>query len=250
MRALTAPLMIWGAFLLASPALAGPSVSDFLPKANIADEAPAQKKAGNAAHKAPRQAADEPASAALSQSYRTKAKKTEFGEVKYPVFANSLINKEIAKCADGVDDMTFEAAFPGPETVSVTFFQTFEGGAHPNHNIEVRNFNLRTGKVLRLGDIFANPADARKRLGAIAAKKLLADPEMKGERDQDSDAFCLSFNSINEIKKGNPEFFKGISLDPDGVSIVFPVYRTGGEIVKISMDELSGTALQPGVWWD
>lgn len=249
-------LLLWCS-LNCGAAFAQPSISDFLPKTGTGSEqgAPVQKRATSKQAGQPKTRPAEPPAiqptSPVSQNYTTKTKKTTYGEVRYPVFENKLINKAIANIVKGVDDMEFEVQFPGPETVSLIFFQTWEGGAHPNHHMEVRNFNLASGKSIGFADVFTEPAKARKTLGALAARKLLEDPDMKGERPEDGDVFCLSFNSINAIKKGDPEFFKdNIALSPDGVEIVFPVYRTGGEVVKISLAEMGNVKIRPGIWAD
>ena len=50
--------------------------------------------------------------------------------------------------------------------------ETFTGGAHPNHNTDTFNYSMKTGKLMRLADLFKPKADYLPRLARLAREQL------------------------------------------------------------------------------
>ncbi len=95
----------------------------------------------------------------------------------------------------------------------------YEGAAHPNHNSKVFNYDLNTGKELKLADLFKPGSDYLKVISDYAVKDLTEQfrGEMSGE-EPDTDW-------IREGAGPKEENYKSWNLSPKGLEINFDPYQ-------------------------
>lgn len=107
------------------------------------------------------------------------------------------------------------------DLVSVAFgISTYgEGAAHPNHHTVTFNYDLRTGKELKLADLFKPNSDYLKVVSDYAIKDLIEQirGEMSGD-DPDTDW-------IREGAGPKEENYKSWNLSPKGLEINFDPYQ-------------------------
>ncbi|HKQ52267.1 MAG TPA: DUF3298 domain-containing protein [Pyrinomonadaceae bacterium] len=95
----------------------------------------------------------------------------------------------------------------------------YEGAAHPNHNALTFNYDLRTGKQLKLADLFKPNSDYLKVISDYAIKDLTGQirGEMSGD-DPDTDW-------IREGAGPKEENYQSWNLSPKGLEINFDPYQ-------------------------
>ena len=104
------------------------------------------------------------------------------------VFINSQLQnraKSAHKAGSHIKKYTFDSRyqvhFNSEELLSLEQTYTdYLGGAHPNHYLDTLNVDLKTGKVLRLDDLFKNGSDDLSRLNIIVAQQVEAERDIKG----------------------------------------------------------------------
>lgn len=132
---------------------------------------------------------------------------------------------------------------PNPDVVSITFnVYSYIGGAHGHIVICVLNYNLKTGQMLTLGDLFADPHKAIALMSEICAKKLTASLGEDADEDMIKDG--------TEAIEAN---FSNLSLLPDGVDVEFQPYQVGPwsigqQQVKLSLKDLAPAGPNPVIW--
>ncbi|HWT02515.1 MAG TPA: RsiV family protein [Pyrinomonadaceae bacterium] len=102
------------------------------------------------------------------------------------------------------------------DLVSVAFgVSTYgEGAAHPNHNTLVFNYDLRSGRQLKLADLFKPNSGYLKVISDYAVKDLAAQHEPDADMDW-----------IREGAGPKDENFQSWNLSPKGLEITFDAYQ-------------------------
>jgi hypothetical protein len=118
------------------------------------------------------------------------------------------------KSSSAIDSLfTFQGESAGVVSVRLTAMSYFEGAAHPSHPVATLTYDLRAGKEVALGDVFAPGSDY---LGAIAA-------------------FCLKKLAHDDLATGEwaagaapkAENYARWNLTPEGLLITFDEYQVG-----------------------
>lgn len=125
----------------------------------------------------------------------------------------SMYSEEIIKNSNSFDyegHSNFEYQVVN-EVLSIRMvFSQFTGGAHPMTYMKSYNFDLKTGNILKIGDIFNN--DGKK------VYKEIVDNEIKSKINENPDNYFVDeFKGINE----NTQYY----LTKDGVVIFFQLYE-------------------------
>lgn len=135
-------------------------------------------------------------------------------------------------------DIVYETTIASDNVISVLFrvLSYAAGAAHPSHETFVLNYDLRTGTVLALGDLFK--ADAPY-LDTIAQK---AQDRLEGR------PFVISLDGAVPT----PENYKSWNIEPDGLRITFDPYQVaayaaGSQEVFIPYAELHDMINPDGV---
>ena len=82
-------------------------------------------------------------------------------------------------------DGRYQVRFNSEELLSLEqTYMDYLGGAHPNTYLDTINVNLKTGKLLNLGDMFKAGSDYLPRLNAIIAKQMEEERQLKGFFDK------------------------------------------------------------------
>lgn len=108
--------------------------------------------------------------------------------------------------------MDYEAFAVGDGLLSLRFstFTYFVGAAHPSHDSEVFNYDVRAARRLELGDLFAPRANYLKALADYCIAKL-AEPD----------------GSVPAGAAPTPENYALWNIMPDGLRITFAEYQVG-----------------------
>jgi len=95
----------------------------------------------------------------------------------------------------------------------------YEGAAHPNHNSKVFNYDLNTGKELKLADLFKPNSDYLKVVSDYAVKDLTE--QLRGEMSGDEP----DTDWIREGAGPKEENYQSWNLSPKGLEINFDPYQ-------------------------
>ncbi|HQU84209.1 MAG TPA: DUF3298 and DUF4163 domain-containing protein [Pyrinomonadaceae bacterium] len=137
-------------------------------------------------------------------------------------------------------DYTIELA--NDKIVSIGIFSsTFEGGAHPNHFSSAFNFDLSTGTVLKLKDLFKPGANYLKTISALCIKKL-----KESDQEEFDDEWLANGAGPKE------ENFSSWNIKKNGILINFDPYQvssyaSGPHDVLITFDELKSILKKDGI---
>jgi len=158
-------------------------------------------------------------------------------KVSYPRTSQLVIDEHIALWAkkltdsfkNGIDDLddmelshieytlnaTYEISRPSPAVISISFnVAMYTGGAHGNTEITTLNYNLETGALLSLEDIFSDPDEALKLMSEFSQQELPA--KLK------------EYLNARMLKDGTLpilENYSSLSLVPNGIIIHFQYYQ-------------------------
>ncbi|MCD9187592.1 MAG: DUF3298 and DUF4163 domain-containing protein [Pyrinomonadaceae bacterium] len=128
-------------------------------------------------------------------------------------------------------DYVLESA--NDRVISIGFYySTFEGGAHPNHFSSAVNFDLKTGTVVALKDLFRPNANYLKTISALCIEKL---------KEDDSEGFDDEWLKTGAGPKA--ENFSSWNIKKKGILITFDPYQVasyaaGPKEVLLTYDEL------------
>ena len=123
--------------------------------------------------------------------------------------------------AESYLDLEYSVTLATNDLVSVWFGigTYFEGAAHPNHNAISFNYDLRTGRQLKLADLFKPNSDYLKVVSDFAINDLteqLGEMTAGGEPDTDW---------IREGAGPKEENYQSWNLSPKGLEINFNAYQ-------------------------
>lgn len=132
---------------------------------------------------------------------------------------------------------------PSPHVRSIVFnTYLYSGGAHGMLNIDCMNFNLDTGKLLTLADLFANPEKAVQIMSELSSQRL--HKELGEEADEDMIASGTAPDAAN---------FNNLTLVPTGLFVEFQPYQVGPwaigpQRVEFTLEDLAEAGPSPQVW--
>lgn len=187
----------------------------------------------------------------------------------YPEFGESPLDNELKKYAEGLandfqedwinpgksdgeipdsfgnweETVFFTIQKPNPDVVSITFnIYTYTGGVHGMILIDVRNYELKTGKLLGFDDLFKKPEEAVQIMSKLCDERLRK--TLGDEVSEDMLATGVAPEQDN---------FEALSLVADGVVVEFQPYQVGPwsngqQHVEISLKELEPAEPNPLVW--
>lgn len=121
------------------------------------------------------------------------------------------------------------------------YYSTYEGGAHPNHFSSAVNFDLKTGTVVALKDLFNPNANYLKKISALCIEKL---------KENDPEAFDDEWLKTGAGPKA--ENFTSWNIKKKGILITFDPYQVasyaaGPQEVLITYDELRSILKKDGI---
>lgn len=148
-------------------------------------------------------------------------------------------DKELgAEMMENFLESDFSTRQASPFLFSVEFLLTsyYAGAAHPGHETRTVNFNLKTGNIIKLPDIFKPGSDYLKVLSDYCVKELKQVILEQGIGEPDE-------NWIKEGTSPKPENFTAFILTQDGIAVTFDEYQVapyvmGGQEVEVPYDEL------------
>ncbi len=187
--------------------------------------------------------------------------------ITYPVLNVELVDKDIAKWAEGlvssVEDMLekdqaegmtgsgnpyelrndYELSYPSAEAVSIIFtVATYTGGAHDNIDIIVLSYELNSGELLSLEDIFKDQESALNIMSSYTYKALAA--RFGEDRIEDM---------LRTGTTPDTDNFSSISLNKNGICVHFQPYQAapwsyGAQKVEIPLDEFQEAEPRLSLW--
>lgn len=137
----------------------------------------------------------------------------------------------------------FTVEKPNPDVISITFnLYTFTGGAHGMVVINVQNYDLKTGRLLELSDLFEKPEVALEIMSRISEEKL-----RQSLGDEVVEDMLKSGTAPEE------DNFQALSLLPGGLVVEFQPYQVGPwsigqQRVEINLDDLKSAGPASLVW--
>jgi hypothetical protein len=165
---------------------------------------------------------------ARSRSGRTRSRNTARWSARWP------------KGAANYYEATYQIAYADPKLVSLVFtFDTFTGGAHPNHARTALLFDLAAGRALKLADVLTDPKEAAPEI-AMRCKAQLEEQAKKEDWElfDNADVAAVVGDAANW------------AADKDGIEILFDPYSVAAYVVgprecRLSYSELAKW-LKPG----
>ena len=165
---------------------------------------------------------------------------------------------DIARPADGATlsiGIDYRLSRPADRAVSVVM-ETFlyaEGGAHPESFVDVLNFSLPDGQVLRIDALFGDPEKALAVFaelspGLVAEKLRKENPEVFEDLN-DPDDIWLNCDGFAPTR----ENYSALGLEPGGVRIHFGEYQVlayafGKPDILIPLSALAPAGPNPDIW--
>jgi hypothetical protein len=138
-------------------------------------------------------------------------------------------------------DMGYYINYADDELVSIGFAEEsfYAGAAHPNHATVVLNYDLKTGRVLRLADLFQPGAPYLKVISDYCIAKLEGDGDSGGDDDW-----------IKQGASAKAENYRSWLVKKDGLEITFDQYQVapyaaGPQYVTVPFDALK-KIVRPG----
>jgi hypothetical protein len=172
-------------------------------------------------------------------------------EVKYPVFGNDYVDRDIQKfVAENIQNikslppapanlpvkyintlnLSYEKPYISKERISVAFYvMTYTGGAHPLTGVFTQNYDLLNKKELTLNDLCYPNDESMDELEKLVTAKLMKK---------------LNRPDVDWLKRGIQENkFLTFAIEPDGLAFYFGQYEVapyseGIQKVKLTVNEL------------
>lgn len=187
------------------------------------------------------------------QFYTVNAAYPETKNLAINIALQSLVNSEVEPFLK--DAPTSASAAPGPYTLDISYRTTsfsaeimsfvfgvdvYTGGAHPNHYILTKTFNLTTGKEILLGDVFAK-GQKSSYLAAISQKTSAEIKKNLGD--------MMIEDMLQEGTAPDEKNFRSFSLEPGKITFYFDPYAVapyaaGPQTVTIALNDF-GTLVDP-----
>lgn len=154
------------------------------------------------------------------------------GEKKLNDIANDIVS-EVTIGPHGQDTMGSTYAqqdgitltYAAPDFMSVLHsYWSDEGGAHGNGGVENFNIDMKTGKVLEIGDVL--PEDAASVLQAKCKDQIIAEKKTRMEGIEDYDVATDDFIK-DEVIAEHIATFSRWSIGADQIAISFDSYAIG-----------------------
>ncbi len=147
--------------------------------------------------------------------------------------------EEIKDVKNGLT-IRYEVAYVNPNILSVALNESeyIAGAAHPQNLISTLNYDLRTGKRVRLADLFTKGSDYLKRLSDYAIPELAKQLEVPAE-DKDR---------MDEITSGaapRPDNYQEFLIAKEGLVVVFNTYQVGPYAIGAPRVAVPYALLQP-----
>ena len=131
------------------------------------------------------------------------------------------MERPMAKGAENYYEATYNLAYADPKLVSLVFtFDTFTGGAHPNHARTTLLFDMTQGRALGLADVLADPKAAVSEIAALCKAKL--------EEQAKKEDWELFDNADVAAVVGEASNW---AADKDGIDILFDPYSIAAYVV-------------------
>src|SRR5262249_7371081 len=131
------------------------------------------------------------------------------------------LERPIAKGVENYYEATYQVTYADPKLVSLVFiFDTFTGGAHPNHARIVLLFDLAAGHALKLTDVLTEPKEA----GAEISERC----EAQLEKQATKEGWELFDNADVAAVVGDATNW---AADKNGIDILFDPYSVAAYVV-------------------
>ncbi len=144
---------------------------------------------------------------------------------------------------------------PGPYEMDITYQQfshsdaitslvlttyQFTGGAHGNTTYQTYTFDLQSGTVIALDDLFTD----------TSAALALIDPIVEADITQKIGADAIDADWLKQGTGTNPDNYRSFALDGDNLVFYFPPYQVafyaaGTQVVSIPLAQLAGVLAPP-----
>lgn len=183
-------------------------------------------------------------------------------KVSYPEISRPIIDEHIALWAknlvdsfnDGIKDIdddtveyTLQAQYdisrPSQFVISIEYkIERYTGGAHGNMEVVSLNYNIKTGKLLSLENLFGDLSQALNLMSEFSRKEL---PSKLGE--------YLDENMLESGTAPTIENYSTLSLKPKGIIIHFQPYQiapyvAGQKNIFMTLPMLEKAKPNPAVW--
>lgn len=118
-------------------------------------------------------------------------------------------------------DVGYSVEYADDDLISVSFGEdTFTGGAHPNHDFYTLTYDLKTGRELKLADLFKPGAKYLTTIAAYAIK------DLKGRKDPETgENMGLATDIFEDGAKPTAENYANWNVTKKGLLITFPPYQ-------------------------
>jgi uncharacterized protein YecT (DUF1311 family) len=145
------------------------------------------------------------------------------------------MERPMAKGAENYYEATYNVSYSDPKLVSLVFtFDTFTGGAHPNHARIALLFDLAAGRALTLADVLAEPKTGVAEIAARCKTQLEEQAKKEGwELFDNADVAAVVGEDTNW------------AADKQGVEILFDPYSIAACVVGPRECRLTYTDLKP-----
>jgi len=144
-------------------------------------------------------------------------------------------------------DVGYNVEYGDDQLISISFGEdTFEGGAHPNHDFFALTYDLKAGREIKLADLFKPGA---KYLTKIASYSLHS---LQTRKDRETgESLELATDIFADGAKPTLDNYKVWNLTKKGLLISFPPYQVasyaqGPQWVLVPYSELKSIALAGG----
>jgi len=118
-------------------------------------------------------------------------------------------------------EVSYNVEYADDDLISLNFGEdTFNGGAHPNHNTFTLTYDLKQGREIKFADLFKPGA---KYLTTIAAYAIR---DLKGRKDPESgDNLGIAQDIFEDGAKPTADNYKNWNITKKGLMITFPPYQ-------------------------
>ena len=140
-------------------------------------------------------------------------------------------------------ETTYSTTRPSPSVLSIVWkTASYTGGAHGNLELSSTTYNLKTGTLVELYDVFDNLETALDIMSRFCAKALA---QSLGD--------MYNNDMLNDGTAPEAENFSSFALTPAGIRIFFQPYQVapwaaGAQVVDIPLAELAEAGPQRALW--
>lgn len=158
--------------------------------------------------------------------YRNNNKEDTDIKVKYPIYEYYKLNKVITEninyyLKDNIDNYYFlyidYKDYEYKEYISIVLYISyFTGGAHPNYEIKIINYNKNTNKFIDIDDLINRDKDILNKL-SIYSREYFSNNDMFNDR--------VVFDMMIDGTKSIKDNYKYFNITSDGLIIYFNRYQ-------------------------